>query len=110
VGLAQDTDDILGRAGRFLHDLRKIFPQSIMRHTAMNGDVQVRHFRELEGVIWVGKDRLAEIFAHFTIYHIERRAKFDVADMIPAQIHVHEPGDTVSLIGIAVKMDTLNKR
>jgi len=109
LGLFEDFDDVGGGAGGFLDDLGQVLAQPVMGHAAHYGHVQVRDVRELHRVVGVGKNGLGEVFADLGVYDVDCGRKLDVANVIAAQVDVHQAGNPVSVGGIAVELDALHQ-
>ena len=56
------------------------------------------------------EDRLGEVVPHFSACNVERGDAFDVADMVAAEIEMHQTGDRDLAGGAAVKLDPLDQR
>src|SRR6266550_9358335 len=81
-----------------------------MRHAA--GDLQAGawHVGEAIGVVRRGIDGLGEVLAHFVAVDVECRDEVDVADVVPAEVDVHDPRDPVAGLRVPVVMDSLHER
>ena len=110
AGVLEDLDDIGGRAGRFFDNLRQVLSQAVVGHAAHDRHVQLGHVGELVRIVRVRKDGLGKIEPDFGVNDINGRAEFDIADVIPAQVDMHQAGNAVGFSGIAVKMNTLHQR
>ena len=78
-----------------------------MRHPAVHGHTRVRHLAEVDRVVLTADDGLREILADLFLVDVERRDELDVADVVAAEVHVHEPGDEVVVVCVAVVVDAL---
>ena len=58
----------------------------------------------------MGKDGFAQVLAHFFGIDVKRGGKFDVADVIPPQVGVHQAGDERILSGVFVILNALYER
>ena len=106
----QDLGDIGGRPGRLGDDLGEIFAQAVVRHAAMDLDAEIGHVGELDGVVLTAADGFAEIFADLFDVDIEGGGELDVADVIAAEIDVHQARHELVVRGILVILDALNER
>src|SRR3712207_8078484 len=53
---------------------------------------------------------LAEVLADLVGVDVERRGELDVADVVAAEVDVHEPGDGLVGIGVLVVVHALDER
>ena len=81
-----------------------------MGHAAFNFYTQVGNIRELDRVVRIGRDGLAQIQADLGVDHIEGSRELNVMDVIPAQIDVHQAGDRVGFTGVFIELDALHQR
>ncbi len=51
---------------------------------------------ELERVVLAGEDRLRQVLADLLDIDVERCRELDVADVVAAEVDVHQPGDLSS--------------
>ena len=58
--------------------------------------------RELEGVVRLDEDRLRQVLADLVLVDVEGGHELDVADVVAAEVDVHEAGDEVAVLGIGV--------
>src|SRR5207253_3740823 len=65
---------------------------------------------EAVGVVRRLVDGVGEILADLVPVDIERRDEVDVADVIAAEVDVHDPRDTVAGFGVPVIVDALHER
>ena len=56
---------------------------------------------ELDRVVLAGPDRLGEVLADLLRVDVERGRELDVADVVAAEVDVHEAGDL--LVGVGVR-------
>ena len=110
VRFFEDADDIVRRARRFLNDLSKIFAKAIVGHAAEDANAEAGDLCELNRVIRLGENGLAQIFSDFGFIDVERRCELDIADMVAAEIDVHEARDSFILFGVFIKLNTLDER
>ena len=110
LGFLQDPDDVVGRPVGFLDHLRQVGSQSIVGHPPVDGDSQVGDLGEPESVVRMSMDCLAQIQPDLALDHVEGCAELDVADVVAAQIDVHQAGDLVTGFGVAVIGDSLDQR
>ena len=83
-----------------------------MGHAALDRDAQVRDvlLDELDRVVLAGPDRLGEVLADLVRVDVERGRELDVADVVPAEIDVHEARHARGRVGVLVVVDALHER
>ena len=54
--------------------------------------------------------RIGEVAPDLALRDVERRDAIDVADMVTAELQMHQPGDRVAAFGAAVELDPLDQR
>jgi hypothetical protein len=69
-----------------------------------------RDLRELDRVVRVGPDRLAEVLADLRLVDVEGAGELDVRDVVAAEVDVHEPRDGLLRIRVRVVVDALHER
>jgi hypothetical protein len=109
-GLLEDADDVRGLAGRLLHHVRQVLANSVVRHAAAHLDTQRRDIAELHCVVRAGKDRLRKVEPYFRLVDVERRDELDVADVVAAEVDVHETRYRLLRRRIAVVVHALHER
>jgi hypothetical protein len=110
LGLAQDVGDVGGGAGRLLDHLRQIGAEAVVRHAAVDRHAEVRHRRELHGVVRRLPDRLRQVAADLALVDVEGGGELDVADVVTAEPRVHEAGDEGVVGRLAVILNSLDER
>ena len=65
--------------------------------------------RELDGVVLAGEDRLGEVLADLVRVDVERGDELDVADVVAAEVDVHQAGDVRVRVGVSVVLDALDE-
>ena len=93
LGLAEDLDDVGGGAGRLGDDLGEVLAETVVGHAAVDRYAEVGHVGELDRVVRSGEDRLAEVLADLVGVDVEGGGELDVADVVAAEIDVHQAGD-----------------
>ncbi len=109
LGVFENAHDIGGRAGRLLDDLRQVLAQTIMRHAPVDLDSQLRDVGELGGAVATAPNGLRQVLAHLGLVDIDGTGELDVGDVIPAEVHVHEAGNELIRLGVAVEMHALDE-
>ena len=102
--------DIIDRRRQLDDDIAEIMPDPVIGWTAPHLDPARRHRGEARRVVWVRQDCLGEIAAYLALGDVERGDAFDVADVIAAEIEMHQAWDRVVAGGAAVKLDPLDQR
>ena len=64
---------------------------------------------ELQRVVLAREDRLGEVLADLVRVDVERRRELDVGDVVAAEVDVHEAGDGLGRVGVAVVVDALDE-
>ncbi len=78
---------------------------------ALHRDARGRHVGgEPDRVVRLGEDRLGHVRADLLRVHVERGDDLDVADVVAAQIHVHQPGHAVVRVRVLVVLESLHER
>ena len=108
-GVAQHLGHVHRLRLRLGDDLAQVFAQAIQRRPALHGHTQLRYIRELVGVVLPSKDGLAEVLADLVVVHVERSHELDVADVVAAQVHMHQARDAVLGFGVPIVADTLDQ-
>ena len=109
LALAQDADDVGRGAGGLLDDLGQVLAQAVVGHPAVDLDAEVRHVHELVGVVLAREDRLGQVLADLLLVDVERRHELHVADVVVAQLDVHQPRDEVAGLGVLVVVAALDE-
>ena len=108
--LLEDADDVGGRAGRLLDDLREVLAEAVVGHAAHDLDALLGHVAELHRVVGLGEDGLAEVLADLVLVDVDGGHELDVADVVAADDGMHEAGDEVGLLGVLVELHALDER
>src|SRR5579884_914331 len=109
LGLLEDVDDIGRRAGCLGDDLGQVLAEPVVGHASLDGYALERDIGELVGVVLSGEDRFGEILPDFLGVDVECAAEFDIADVVAAQIDVHQAGYLLIVRGILVVLNALNE-
>ena len=111
LGVLEDLDDVGGRAGGLGDLLLEVLAEAVVGHAALDLDAEVRDLvGELDRVVLAGEDRLGEVLADLVGVDVERGAELDVADVVAAEVDVHQARDGLARIGVAVVLDALHER
>ena len=77
---------------------------------ALHGHAERRDVADLDRVVLAGDDRLGQVEADLLGVHVERGDELDVADVVVAELDVHEAGDEAGRVGVGVVVDALDER
>ena len=69
----------------------------------------VRDLLEDVGVVRLRVDRLGQVLADLVLVDVEGGHELDVADVVAAEVDVHQPGDEVVLLGVLVVVAALDE-
>ena len=108
--LLEDPDDVVGLARRLLDDLREVLAEAVVRHPARDLDAGLRDVGELDRVVRMRPHRVGEILADLALDDVERGRELDVADVVAAEVDVHEAGDELVVRRVLVVLDALEQR
>ena len=109
LGVFEDADDVVGRAGGLLDDLRQVLAQAVVGHAPVDLDAHLGHVAELDGAVAAAPDGLGQVLAHLGLVDVEGTGELDVGDVVPAEVHVHEAGDELVRLGVAVELHPLDE-
>ena len=109
-GVAQGLAHVDGRGRGLLDHLAVVLAQAVEGGPALDGDPHLADVGEADGVVQPGVDGLAEVGADLGLVHVERGDGDDVADVVPTEIDVHQTGDGLLGLGVAVVRDALDQR
>ena len=93
------------RVGRGLLDRLRAGCPGRRGSGALDGDAELAHLGEADGVVLPGVDRLAQVGADLGLVHVEGRHGDDVAHVVPAELHVHQARHDFAGVGVAVVGD-----
>ena len=85
-------------------------PQPVERGAALHGHVRRRHVGDLDRVVLAGEDRLGEVAADLLRVDVECGDERDVADVVPAEVDVHQPGNPGRRVRVPVVLHALHER
>jgi hypothetical protein len=72
-------------------------------------DAEVGDFGEFYGAVRRGEDGLAEVFADFVFVDFEGCYEVDVADVVAAEVYVHQAGHGGVFGGVFVVLGSLDE-
>ena len=105
-----DLRDIVDRGRRFRHHVAQVLPDAVMGRPPSDLDPRRAELGKADRVVGRRQGRLGEIAADLALRHIERRDAIDIADMIAAELQMHQAGDRLLAFGAAIKFDPLDQR
>ena len=108
--LLEDPDHVVGLSRRLVDDLGEELADPVVRHPARDLDPGLGDVGELDRVVRVSPDRVREVLADLRRRDVERRGELDVADVVAAEVDVHQAGDELIGVGVAVVLDALQER
>ncbi len=73
-----------------LDGLAVVLAETVEGVAALDGDAGRRHVGDLDGVVLAGADGLGEVVADLLAVDVERGDELDVADVVLAELDVHE--------------------
>ena len=76
--------------GRLLDDLAEVLAEAVVGHAALDVDAQVLDLLEDVRVVRLRVDRLGQVLADLVLVDVEGRDELDVADVIAAEVDVHQ--------------------
>ncbi len=98
------------RFGRGLLDgLAVVLAQAVEGGSSLNGDSELAHRGEADGVVLPGEDGLAQVGPDFGGVDVEGGHELEVTDVVAAEHDVHEPGHGVVGIGVPVVRHPLDE-
>ncbi len=109
LALPEDADDVGRRPGRLGDDLGEVLAEAVVGHAALDGHAEVRHVGESVGVVRLGEDRLRQVLADLVAVDVEGGDELDVADVVAAEVDVHQARDEVAVLGIGVVVAALHQ-
>ena len=93
-----------------LDGLGVVLADAVEGRAALHGDVGRRHVGDLDGVVLRREDRLGQVEADLLGVDVERGDELHVADVVLAELHVHQAGHGGVLVGVLVVLHALHKR
>lgn len=75
----------------------------------LNGDTGRRHVGDLDGVVLAREDRVGQVEADLLGVHVERGDELDVADVVRAELHMHQTRHAGVLVGVLVVLHALHQ-
>ena len=100
--------DRLGQ--RLLDGLAVVLAQPVEGGPPLHLHPQLAHRGELDGVVLAREDGLADVEADLGRVDVERGDHLHVVHVVAAEHHVHEAGDGLGRVGVAVVLEALHQR
>src|SRR5699024_3698666 len=94
----------------FVDDLTVETTESVTGGPALYVHAERRHVSDRHRVVLARCDRLGQITADLLGIHIERCGELDVADVVTAELHVHQTWHASIRFDITIVVDTLHQR
>lgn len=110
LGLLERLDHVDRLGVGHLDGVGVVLADAVQRRAALHRDVGGRHVGDLDGVVLRREDRLGQVEADFLGVHVERGDELDVADVVLAELHVHQAGHGAVLVGVEVVLHALDER
>jgi hypothetical protein len=108
-GVLEGRHHVDGLGRRLLHRLAVVLAVPVERRPPLHRDPELTHRGKPDGVVLPGEDGLAQIEADLGRIGVERRHELEVADVVPAEHHVHQAGNRFGGIGLPVVLDSLDE-
>ena len=80
-----------------------------MRHAALDGDAQLGHVAEADGVVLAAADGGGQVVTDLVGVDVEGRRELDVGDVVATEVGVHQPGHGLVRLRVAVVVDALDE-
>src|SRR5215218_353895 len=109
LGLLEDADHVRGFARGFGDLLFQVLAEAVVGHAAVDGDAHVGDVGELDRVVLPRPDRLAEVFADLLGVDVEGGDELDVADVVAAEVDVHQARHFLAGVRVLVVLDALDE-
>ena len=95
--------------GRFGDLLLQVLAEAVVGHAALDLDPELRHVGELDRVVLARPDRLGEVLADLLGVDVEGGDELDVADVVAAEVDVHQARNFLGGVGVLVVLDALDE-
>ena len=102
--VAQCLRYVDGLGGRLLDRLAVVGAESVERRPSLHEHTELRDVRELDRVVDAREDRLAEVETDLVGGN-----ELDITDVVAAELDVHQTGDALGRVGVAVVLDALDQ-
>ena len=95
--------------GAFSMIWTEVLAQAVVGHAALDLDAQVRDLLEDVRVVRLGVDRLGQVLADLVLVDVEGGDELDVADVVAAQVDVHQTWHELVVRGVLVVVAALDE-
>ena len=109
LGLLEDADDVGGLPGALVIFSFRYLPRPSWVMPRSTLTPRLRHLGELDRVVLARPDRLGEVLADLLDVDVEGGDELDVADVVAAEIDVHQAGHLLGGVGVLVVLDALDE-
>ena len=110
LGVLEDLDDVHRALVGLLDHLAVVLAEAVEGVAALDGDAERRHVADLDRVVLAGHDRLGQVAADLLGVDVERGDELDVADVVLAELDVHQAGHPRAGVGVLVVVHALDER
>ena len=107
--LLEHADDVGGLTGGLGDLLLQVLAEPVVGHAPLDLDPELGDVGELDRVVLTRPDRLREVLADLLDVDVEGCDELDVADVVAAEVDVHEARDLVVGVGVLVVLDALDE-
>src|SRR5215472_14536752 len=109
AAVAQGRRDVDRGLGCLIDDLAQVGAQTVERRSALHRDTEVRDLGEAYGVVRFDEQRFGDVATDFAAIDVEGGDDLDVADVVAAEVHVHEARYEGVGGGVAILVDALDE-
>ena len=95
--------------GRLGDLLLQVLAEAVVGHAALDLDPELGDVGELDRVVLARPDRLGEVLADLLGVDVEGGDELDVADVVAAEVDVHQARDLLGGVGVLVVLDALDE-
>ena len=110
VRVLERLDHVDGLGVGDLDGLGVVLADAVQRRAALHGHVGGRNVGDLDRVVLRREDRLGQVEADLLGVHVERCHELHVTNVVLAELHMHEAGHGVVLVGVEIVLHTLDQR
>jgi hypothetical protein len=108
-GLLEDRDDVRLRLVRLDDRVPVVRAQPVQGAASQHRDAGGGHVGEADRVVGFREDRFGNVLADLLGVDVERRDDADVADVVPAELDVHQAGHAHGRVGVLVVLEPLDQ-
>ncbi len=107
--VTEHLDHVDGRLVGLVDDLLVELAQAVEGVAPLDGHPRGRHIRDLDRVVLAGDDGLGQVAADLLGVHVEGGDELDVADVVVAELHVHEARHPCVRVRVLVVVNALDQ-